>query len=74
MENEEEDIKSKRKKLIISINRLKKELKEAQEGCKHLEYKIELNEKGFLVKTCKECSLQLGYTTEQDKKDSGYII
>jgi uncharacterized protein (UPF0335 family) len=74
MEDEDEDIKSRSEKLVININRLKKELKEIQEGCKHSEYKIELNDKGFLVKVCKDCFLQLGYTTEQDKKDSGYII
>ena len=55
-----------------SIKDFEKEIKEIQEECKHNEFIIDLVE-GSLLKKCKECELFLGYLSNQEKKQSGYI-
>ena len=72
MEDEEIDINQQAKELIKRILNSKKELQEIQSKCKHEEYSIEQH-KFSLIRKCKNCYKKLGYASEQDKKDAGYI-
>ena len=72
MENEEDDINKKATAILNRILASKKELKELQDSCKHNFYTIDFV-KGHLVKRCKCCYKIIGYPSEKDKRDSGYI-
>ena len=63
----------KRSKEILET-RLKKEIKDIQSKCAHLEYSLKFDGDGkSLRKICKDCEQIVGYPTEQELKDNGFI-
>lgn len=56
------------------IKSLKQDLKEIQSKCLHDECSIKFDDKGkSLRKICRDCEQIVGYPTEQELKDNGYI-
>ena len=56
------------------IKSLKRDLKEIQSKCLHDECSIKFDDKGkSLRKICRDCEQIVGYPTEQELKDNGYI-
>jgi len=56
------------------IKSLKQDLKYIQSKCLHEGYSIKFDDKGkSLRKICKECEQIIGYPTEQELKDNGFI-
>ena len=72
METSEENISGRINKLLNEIQRLEKELSELQESCMHKEFKLDLY-KGSILKRCMICKKIVGYPSEEERKDSGYI-
>ncbi len=72
METGEENISSRINKLRNEIQQLEKELSELQESCMHKEFKLDLY-KGSIIKRCMICTKRIGYPSEEERKDSGYI-
>ena len=53
---------------------MKQDLKDIQSKCLHEEYSIKFDDKGkSLRKICKKCDHIIGYPTEQELKDNGFI-
>ena len=56
------------------IKSLKQDLKEIQSKCLHDECSIKFDDKGkSLRKICRDCEQIVGYPTEQELKDNGFI-
>jgi len=56
------------------IKSLKKDIQDIQSTCSHLEYSVKFEECGkSLRKICKDCEQIVGYPTEQELKDNGFI-
>jgi len=69
-----EDDKKSIPKIKSEIKSLKKEIKEIQSNCTHLEYSVKFDDDGkSLRKICKDCEHIVGYPTEQELKDNGFI-
>ena len=69
-----EDDKKSIPKIKSEIKSLKKEIKEIQSKCTHSESSIKFDDAGkSLRKICKNCEHILGYPTEQDLKDNGFL-
>lgn len=60
------------KEILDKINTLKKELESIQDNCQHEEYSVELIE-GSLKRICKSCKKNIGYASQEDLEESGYI-
>ena len=69
-----EDDKKSIPKIKSEIKSLKKEIKDIQSKCTHLEYSLKFDDDGkSLRKICKNCEQIVGYPTEQELKDNGFI-
>ena len=56
------------------IKSLKQDLKDIQSKCLHEEYSLKFDDKGkSLRKICKKCEQIIGYPSEQELKDNGFI-
>ena len=56
------------------IKSLRQDLKDIQSKCLHDECSIKFDDKGkSLRKICRDCEQIVGYHTEQELKDNGYI-
>tara|TARA_Y100000034_G_scaffold63510_1_gene76834 strand:- start:77 stop:289 length:213 start_codon:yes stop_codon:yes gene_type:complete len=69
-----EDDKKSIPKIKSEIKSLKKEIKDIQFKCPHSESIIKFDDEGkSLRKICKNCEQILGYPTEQELKDNGFL-
>lgn len=70
MENNEKNVE----KIEKEIKSLKKTLDEIQKGCPHTDYTIKyLPNVNSPKRVCNECNLDIGYASDQELKDSGFI-
>jgi len=70
LENNEKSVE----KIEKEIKTLKKTLDEIQEDCLHTSYKIKyLPNAKSPKRVCDECNKDIGYATDQELKDSGFM-
>tara|TARA_R110000824_G_scaffold28858_1_gene96521 strand:- start:322 stop:528 length:207 start_codon:yes stop_codon:yes gene_type:complete len=56
------------------IKLLKKDLDQLQSGCLHAEDDVKFDiESNAIKKICKKCEKVIGYPTDQELKDNGFI-
>ena len=69
-----EDDKKSIPKIKSEIKSLKKDIEEIQSKCPHSESIIKFDDEGkSLRKICKSCEHIVGYPTEQELKDNGFL-
>ena len=69
-----EDKNKKVNDIKSQIKSLKRDLKDIQSKCLHEEYSIKFDTDGkSLRKICKNCEQIVGYPTEQELKNNGFI-
>ena len=62
-------------KLKEEVNKLNSEIEEIQDSCRHPEYSIKNTSDSSAVirRVCDECNAVIGYPTNDELKDNGYM-
>ena len=70
MENNDKKVENIKKEIKI----LKEDIREIQSNCEHPQTKLKFSDKEKrVIKICSECEKRVGYPTNEELKENGYL-